>query len=281
MRTSHVLPIGIVTILCGAAVLRAAAPMGTPGAMLDQGQWLLGAEYAQGEMDWDGSGRCVETVIGVGSQSYRGSFEVKDLETHAIFGHLAYGLTGDWDIFVRLGAGQAEADIEVPGADGGNVGNTRMDSDYGFAAGLGTRATFCRWDALSLGGLLQATWFDPGNSRFTYHYPGTTEVLVTDAELQYFQAHLSIAALYEQENWHVWIGPFLQYAQGDLDVEARYSLDGVLAGRVTCDGDLDDETRLGLHLGGGLWFDPVTLWLEGQFTADSWLWSVGAAVAVE
>jgi hypothetical protein len=255
--------------------------MGTPGSVLEQGQWLLGIEYAQGEMDWDGRGRCVETVIGEGSESYRQKFEIRDLETHAIFGNIAYGLTGDWDVFLRLGGSQAEADIRVPGAEGGNVGETRLDGDYGLAVGLGTRATFCRWDALSLGGLLQGTWFEPGDSRFTYRYPGSTEVLVTDAEVQYFQVHLSVAALYEQEHWHVWIGPFLQYAQGDLDLDAQYSFDGALAGSLTCDGDLDDETRLGLHLGGGLWFDAFTLWLEGQFTDESWLWSVGAAIIVE
>ncbi len=283
MKMNHLVLAHTVIILGWTVGLHAGVPMGFPGSMLKTGQWHVGVEFAQGDADWRADGRCTETVIGVGSESYQQDFRIDDLRTHAIFGQLAYGLADDWDIFVRLGGVQTEADIEVPGVAFGtrNAGQTRLDGDYGFAAGLGTRATFYRHEAFSVGGLLQGTWLDPGDSRSTYGYSGSSETLVTNARLRYFQGQLSLAGLYQQENWHLWVGPFVQYTTGDLDLEARYYLDNVAAGSITCTGDLDDSTRLGIHLGGGLRIERFTCWLEGQFTDQSWLWAVGGVPTLE
>lgn len=283
MKIKHLVLIHAVTFLSWTVSLQAGVPMGLPGSMLDEGQWHLGVEFGQGEADWSSHGQCTETVIGVGSESYRQRFQIENLRTHTLFGQLAYGLTQDWDVFVRLGGVQAKSDIRAPGVvfNTGNGGRVRLDGDYGFAGGLGTRATFYRREAWSIGGLLQGTWLEPGESRLAYRYPNSTEMLLTNAMLRYFQAQLSLAGMYQDENWYLWMGPFLQYTQGDLDLKAMYYFDNAAAGSITCTSHLDDHTRPGFHLGGGLYINGLTCRLEGQFTAESWLWTVGVIIKVK
>jgi len=283
MKINYLTLINAVILLSWTVNLQAEGPMGLPANMLGNEQWSLGIEFGQGEADWSADGQCTETVIGIGSDSYQQNFQIENLRSNMVFGQLAYGLTQDCDVFVRLGAVQSEANIRVPATtfSTGNAGRTRFDSDYGFAGGAGIRTTFYRGEALSLGGLLQGTWFEPSGSRFIYGYPGSIETLVTNVNLRYFQTKLSLTGMYREEHWYLWMGPFLQYIKGDLDMEALYYFDDVATGSITCAGRLDDNVHLGAHLGAGLRINGLTYRLEGQFTNESWLWTLGVIIRVK
>ena len=284
MKMKRLLIFLLVTSLSGSAALWAGAPLGSPIAQLEKGKWQIGAELAIGEADWSAHGQGIETVIGVGSLPYEQSFQIDDLQSNTLFVLFGYGLTNDWDVFARLGGVQAESDFRVAGAtpNTGNAGVTHLDNHYGLAAGLGTRATFYRRGAISLGGVLQGTWFEPGESQFSYPLTGPPSgTLVTNAQLRYLQIQLALAGVYQKEAWHAWIGPFLQHTEGDIDLEAKYDFNGVPTGTIVASGDLKNRTRVGVHLGGGLQVKRCTYRLEGQFTDQSWLLGVSGTVAVK
>ena len=100
-----------------------------------------------------------------------------------------------------------------------------------------------------------------------------------EGKLDYLQTQFSLAAIYQEETWGVWIGPFLQLIDGDLDLDAQFVIDGVTQGTLSYSGDVEEESQVGLHTGVAFGLSPeVACWLEGQFTADSWLLGIGAVV---
>lgn len=269
-----------------AKTARAGTAMGPAMATVEQGQWSLGVEYAFENITLSADGHGIESIVGGGSDRYDQRFEIEDLETNMIFGRLTYGLCDQWDVFVRLGAADAQDDIKVDGtgiitgATGGRVG---FDGSYGLAWGVGTRATFWTSGPWSLAGLAQATWLDPDDSRFRLtdrDYPN--EAVVGDAKLDYLQTQFSLAAIYQEESWGAWVGPFVQLVDGDLDLDAQFVIDGVTQGTITCSGDVEEESEVGVHAGIACGLAPnLACWVEGQYTPDSWLLGIGAVVRPE
>ena len=276
--------IQIILILYCVVPLYAGTPIGFPGNLLEQGQWRIGTSFTMSETDhWEAQGSCMETVIGVGSNTYDQRFTLENFKTNAIFGEVAFGIGENWDVFGRLGGVQGETTIVTPGASIGynNSGQTYLDGDYGFAGGFGARGTLYRQNHFHIGGVIQGTWFDPDDSRLSYSYPSpSTETLTTEASLNYIQIHLSLAGIYQTDTGYLWIGPFLQHTEGELEISSEYAFNGVKAGEITCSGDLDSDTQLGIHLGGGFQLDQVTGQLELQLTSDSWSWSCGAVFEI-
>ena len=101
-------------------------------------------------------------------------------------------------------------------------------------------------------------------------------MLVTSTRLRYLQVQCALAGVYQRGRLSLWAGPFLDYVQGELDLKTRYTVNSAPVGGVTCPGDLDDDVRLGIHLGGSLQGQGATYRVTGQFTGDSWLLGLGA-----
>ena len=87
------------------------APMGPPIAFLGEGQWSVGGEFAHEQMDMEAFGISVETFDGEFSTFYAQPFTFEDIETNMFFGTLGYGICDNWDIFVRVGAADAQDDL--------------------------------------------------------------------------------------------------------------------------------------------------------------------------
>lgn len=277
-----ILSVGLWLTVCVSSAM-AGAPMGPAMATVEKGQWSLGFEYAYENITLAADARCVESVVGVGSDRYNQDFTIEDLQSNMFFGRLTYGLCDNWDVFVRLGAADAEDDIEVDGASGiitGSGAGASYDGSYGLAWGVGTRATFWTSGPWSIAGTAQATWLDPDDTSFRTTDPARpNEAVVGKGKLDYLQAQFSLAAIYQEEAWGVWIGPFLQLVDGDLDLDARFVIDGVTQGTIACSGDVEEESEIGLHAGAAFGLSPdVAGWVEGQLTSDSWLLGVGAIV---
>ena len=280
-----IVSIGVWLTVCG-PVARAGAPMGPAMATLEKGQWWFGLEYAHENINLEADGSCVESVMGGGSESYPQSFKIDDLESNMFFGRLTYGLCDTWDVFVRVGVADAQDNLKVNGPgilSGVARDGIGFDGSYGFAWGIGTRATFWRSGPWSVSGLAQVTWLDPDDSRFQLTVPeAPNQAVAGDGKLDYLQTQFNLAAIYQKDGWGLWAGPFLQLVDGDLDLDAQFVIDGETLGQITCSGDMEEESLIGLHAGAAYAMtNSLACWVEGQFTGDSWLLGIGAVIRPE
>ena len=260
------------------------APMGLPGAIVGEGRWAIGAEYGREQGNVDAFGRVDEVFLNGTSFFWTQPFEINDLTSNMIFGTLAYGICDNWDIFARVGAADAKDKIVALAADTDALERQDdFDGSFGLAWGAGTRATFCRSGPWSFGGLMQVTWFRPGNSDFSVADPLIPdESWVGDVQLSYWQAQASLAAAYQIDKWRLWAGPFLQFVRGDMDFNGRAVLDGAGVSTIRWTSTLQESSEIGAHFGVN-WelSDLFDLWVEGQITADSWLVGIGGVFIPE
>jgi hypothetical protein len=272
-----------VCLAVGIPSARAGAPTGPSLPIIEKGQWAVGIEYAYEKIDVEADGRCVESIAGGPSESYRQEFTIDSMKTNMLFGRIEYALCRDWDVFVRLGASDADADIEASGPGvilGGRGGEVGLDGSFGFGAGVGTRATLCQSGPWRIDGLAQVTWLHPDDSDFAITNVETPDESVTGtAKLDYLQGQIGLTAVYRADAWSLWAGPFLQIIDGDLDMDAQFIIDGVTQGRISCSGDVEEDSQFGLTLGANCEVtENFIAWVEGQFTGDSWLVGIGGMI---
>ncbi|MCL5278281.1 MAG: hypothetical protein M1376_00035 [Planctomycetes bacterium] len=265
------------------SVAPAGAPMGSPTAYVGAGNWGVGAEYGYGQMDLEASGTVAE-VTGSLDTSWAQHFRMDTLKSNMAFGTIAYGLMDTWDIFARLGATNAKDTIVLsPSSIRAEERQGDFDGSFGLAWGVGTRATLHRSGPWSIGGLVQFTWFRPGDSDFSI----TPDPWIPDeswtgeAKLHYWQAQASLAAAFQVDTWRLWAGPFVQYTQGDMDFSGATSI-AELTGTLNWSSTIGDPWRVGGHFGAN-WkvSDQFNLWMEGQIASDCWLVGVGLVFVPE
>lgn len=265
------------------SVAFAGAPLGGPIATLEERQWTVGLEYGYEKADLEGHGSVVRTDGGGFTHSLE-SVDIDGLATRMIFGSLAYGVCDNWDLFVRLGAADAQDGVRIHGAPaGGSPERFNYDGDYDVAWGIGTRATFCLWGPWRFGGLLQTTWFDPKSSDFSSTDPDAADtVFVGSADLEFWQTQVALAAVYQIDTLSFWLGPFLQFVEGDMDRNGRMIVSGVDGGSFRGSADIQETSQLGLHAGIDWEVTArINCRIEGQFTRDSWLLGIGGVIRPE
>ncbi len=268
-----------------ASVASGGAPMGLPNAWVDQGRWAVGGEYGYEQMNLESSGRVTQQIFGQEPAFWTQRFRIDDLASNMFFGTIAYGISENWDIFARVGAADAKGTVvALPASTDALTRQDDVDGSFGLAWGAGTRATLYRCGPWSFGGLVQVTWFRPGDSAFSITDPlQPDESWAGDAELKYWQLQASLAAVYQVENWRFWAGPFLQAVYGDLNFRGTSSLtDGPALSTIRWSSSIDESYEVGAHLGVN-WelSNEWSLWAEGQITGDSWLVGVGGAFSPE
>ncbi len=291
------LAIGLASMAVLASTALGGAPMGPPMALLGEGNWGFGAEYGHESMDLQASGTLGAVYDNVPFEFVE-TIEIDNLAMNMFFATLGYGVCDDWDIFVRLGAADAQDDMtgkgniplnpDLPDSLVDQLGVPQeysldsLDSDFGLAVGVGTRTTFCRSGPWAFGGLVQVTYFKPGDSDIEYTDPlwGEGVVQIGDAELELWETQVSVAASYQVDTVRLWAGPFLQFVAGDLDRDGDILFDGVnLGDTFDASSDLQQKSEIGGHFGVD-WSasEQVDLWLEGQVTGDSWFVGVGVVL---
>jgi hypothetical protein len=235
-------------------------------------------------MDLTSSGTVTEQVLGQSSAFWVQAFRINDLTSNTFFGTLAYGISDNWDVFARLGAADGKDKIVALAASPTALERqANFEGSFGFAWGAGTRATFCRSGPWSFGGLMQVTWFRPGNSDFSVVDPiQPDESWVGDAKLNYWQAQASLAAAYQLDKLRLWAGPFLQFVRGNMDFSGNGVLNGSNLSTISWTSKVQESSQVGGHVGVN-WelCDQFDLWVEGQITADSWLVGAGAVIIPE
>lgn len=162
----------VVAVYSSAAL--ALAPMGPPMATLGEGQFGASVEYGYSDMDLEAKGDCEfevhvdKVLIEEMSGTEETELDIKDLQSHWIFGDIGYGVTDNLEAFVRLGAANAEDEMGGDDDDGDGI---KYSGGYGFAWGFGTKVTLFQDNNISWGGLFQMTWANPGDDDITVYSP--------------------------------------------------------------------------------------------------------------
>ncbi len=252
---------------------QAGTSMGPPIAVLEEGHWAVGIEYGYGESDLQAYGLSTTTLDGAPPTSAFEILKIEGLRRQAILAGLAYGVCDNWDVFLRLGLADTQDEIVSGGAE-----RFAYDGGSGFAWGLGSRATFCQWGPWSFGGMAQVTWLNAGRSGFASADPEEAgRVSVGSIDVDLWQTQVSLAAAYQIDTLDFWVGPFLEFAEGDLNRRGRILVDGVDSGSFITTASLEEQSQFGMHFG-AMWekSDALTWWVGGQVTGDSWSIGLGA-----
>ena len=239
----------LVIFLMGAGLWSSAAlalaPMGPPMASLQQGQYSAGVDYSYSEMDVEVSGFGLTVTQ-------------KDVETNMIFANLGYGVVPNLEVFVRLGA--ANADFQ------GFSGDTQ------FAYGFGTKATFAQAGNLTWGGLFQMSWLNSEDSG-TLIIDGHTAT--GTAEIDAYEIQIAVGPTYEVQGCRIYGGPFLHFIGGDFDLSGTVT-GPVVSGSGSFSFDVEQESEFGGFVGAQ--FDlaqNTSLCVEYQLTGDAWAIGTG------
>jgi hypothetical protein len=225
-------------------------------ATLTSGQWAVDAGYWYEEMDVDACAGVTEyhrewvfsvdpnVADGWGEWNLSDLWEqrlaLENLETHTYVGSVEYGFCDNLDLYVRLGATSAEADLVTRNVSWNydtelnrwiaTIEEVKDSLDFGtgFTWQVGTRFTICQTGAWTWGGRLQFGMVDnlSGSDCHTEVSPVvgntyTVETDVVDADLDWWQAVAYIGPTYKlTDAVQVYVAGGWQTLQGTLDADA-------------------------------------------------------------
>jgi hypothetical protein len=208
-----------VLILClSSSITMALAPIGPPVVNLEKGQWSIGFDYSDTEIDFK-----LKNIQGT---SFFTRNKANEVEIENTMGKLCYGINDNWQVFAGFGVAKAEYEEMVSCMDGGFLESTMIDyeSDSGFAAQIGTKATFYEKGPLGLGALFQVNWatLDGTYAEATwtdgvFNDSGTGDL---DADIMVFK--FAPGASYKNHgNVTFYGGPLWQWIDGNGDADGQ------------------------------------------------------------
>ena len=266
----------LIVVCLSSTVVVALPPMGPPKALLGEDRWDVGIEYGFQSMDLEASGKVSDIQINpLFITTRKGKFKIKDLESNIVMVRAGYGISENWDAFVRLGGADAENDMERIYPDGATPDEFDSDGSYGVAWGFGTRATFWQDEEVSWGGLFQITWSEPDDSDMSLS--GDPEFYGT-AEIDLWEVQIAVGPTVQvDDSIRIYGGPFLHFVNGDLDLDGQ-TVDMGSTIFLEASGDLEEESQFGGYAGVHFDVDENTFcYVEGQYTSDAW--AVGVCLA--
>ena len=248
----------IVVMSCFCSTALALDFMGPPTAGIKKGQLGLGADYSYTRMDIGlDNGVVNSTVYKFGaffssSTSKISSFTLKRLKMQKLYANIGYGITDNWEAFIRLGG--VNPDFS------GNFFPTSTDSqsrdyngDIGFAIGFGTKVTFYEKDKLKLGALFQMSWASSHATASGLHASGVGWRESVDIDI--IEMQIALGATYQlTEKIAIYGGPFwhfINFNGSKLNGYREYEKDPiqVLTAVDRVSYDLDDISNFGGYIG--------------------------------
>lgn len=212
--------------------------MGPTTTELNQGQSSFGLDYSFSDIDVKVSGY--------------GASWTEDIETNTVFSNLSYGITDNWEGFLRLGFATIEADD--------------FDGDNEFAYGFGTKFTFAEQDAISWGALFQVGWLSSDDSGTIVAYGHT---ITGNQEIDVYEIQIAVGPTYEANGLTIYGGPFFHFVNGDYDWSGTVA-GPVINGSGSFSLDIEEESVFGGYVGISKDLDENTnIGVEFQFTGDA------------
>lgn len=244
MRKSQLAGAIIVLCFCCSAGF-ALDPLGSASDKLQKGQFGIGVDYSDSDIDFKAKGRSnleiYNVTIGslVGIQSEKQRLDLDGVEVQKAYANLGYGITDNLEAFLRLGAADAD---------------WRDDGDTHFSFGLRTGVTFYQKDALRLSALAQYSWvqteFD--SLPLTTVVSGTSYPLLMSGRLSMHEIQIAMGPTYElTDNVSLYGGGFFHLMDGTLDLKGSATTVGIPQFRYDLDSsyDIDQVSELGVYIG--------------------------------
>lgn len=270
------------------SVVSALPSMGPPKALIGQDQWNVGLGYSYSQMDLEASGRSRESAgddppgsrIPNWALWLPSKHDIKDLTSNMVLGQVGYGVSESLDVFLCVGLSDAQDDMKEVLASGASAGEySGLDGGFGFAWGLGARATFWQDGDVTWGGMAQVIWENPrdGDISFSSGDPFFADPLTGDAELDLREIQVAVGPTVQLEGLSIYGGPFLHFVKGDVEI----SVSGIDAfdalNNVELSEDIREESELGVYAGLQGEADAETSWYaEYRITGDAWGVGIGA-----
>lgn len=220
-------------------------PLGSASDKLQKGQFGIGVDYSDSNMDFKAKGRSnlaiYNVTIGslIGIQSEKQRLNLDGVEVHKAYANLGYGITDNLEAFLRLGAANAD---------------WRDDGDTHFSFGLCTGVTFYKKDALQLSALAQYSWaqseFD--SLPLTTVVGGTPYPLLMSGRLSMHEIQVAMGPTYElTDSVSLYGGGFFHLMDGTLDLKGSATTVGIPQFRYDLDSsyDIDQVSELGVYIG--------------------------------
>ena len=237
--------------------------MGPPAAELEHGQFKAGIEYSSTKMDLElNNGIWVEYLDGIYDFSGEAlDIKIKDLKLNRTYMNLGYGVSDDFEAFLRIGGFNARFGDSIW------EDSEKFSSGAELAVGGGFKFTLFREGNLKLGGLFQANTSSFDGQLSASHWSASDFVDVDMSEVQ-----IALGASCEcNEHLSIYGGPFLHFVSGDLHDE--YSqVDSGTGGLLTSEyvWDIEEESVFGGYFGAQIALDDnCSFNLEYQHTADA------------
>jgi hypothetical protein len=245
--------------------------MGPPTAQLDQAQWSAGYDYSYSTQDLDETRQNWYLITGgVVTDSGKGRMRIEDLTVQRHYAGINYGLNDRWEVFLRGGVAETEADIHWLIVDE----QSAYDFDADVAFGWGTRVTLAKQDTIDWGAMVQMNWLDiSASKRGTDPTNGPWK---DDVDIDSYDLLVAGGPVIDMTGWKVYAGPFYYYLSGDYSFRRTYTTV-----------DLIDREKADLEAGSdfggfvGAKFDlceKSSVTVEFSATGDGWSAGVGAAI---
>jgi hypothetical protein len=237
---------GAIIVLCFCCSASfALEPLGSASDKLQKGQFGIGVDYSDSDMDFKAKGRSnlaiYNVTIGslVGTLSEKQRLDLDGVEVHKAYANLGYGITDNLEVFLRLGAADAD---------------WKDDGDTHFSFGLRTGVTFYKKDALQLSALAQYSWaqseFD--SLPLTTVVGGTPYPLLMSGKLSLHEIQIAMGPTYElTDGISLYGGGFFHLMEGSLDLKGSATTVGIPQFRYDLDNsyDIDQVSELGVYIG--------------------------------
>ncbi|MCP4609922.1 MAG: outer membrane beta-barrel protein [Planctomycetes bacterium] len=244
MRKSQLTGAIIVLCIC-CSVSFALDPLGSASDKLQKGQFGIGLDYSDSDIDFRAKGKSnlavynvtLGSLLGILSEKQR--LDLDGVEVLKTYANLGYGITDNLEAFLRLGAADAD---------------WRDDGDTHFSFGLRTGVTLYKKDALQLSALAQYSWakseFD--SLPLTTMVSGTSYPLLMSGKLSMHEIQIAMGPTYNlTDNFSLYGGGFFHLMDGTLDLKGSTTSVGIPQFRYDLDSsyDIDQVSELGVYIG--------------------------------
>jgi hypothetical protein len=220
-------------------------PMGPPGSVLRQGDYKVTLDYAYGTMDLNlTNGTWTERLDGVPNGAGQAVPKtIKDFKAHRVYAGLGYGISDNWDVFMRLGGANATFGDSLWKA------GESFDGNNDLLIGAGIKGTFYETNRLRFGGLLQASYAEY-DGKLDAHTPGWSAPDFIEATVS--EAQLALGATYLwTDRVSIYAGPFAHmFITGSFDdTFTLYNNDLSGLESLVYSWDIDKDLTYGAYVG--------------------------------
>ena len=142
-----------------------------------------------------------------------------------VYANLGYGITDNWEAFIRLGGASGKFDYKRQATGEPNYTAIQLDNDFAFAYGFGTKVTL--WEQspeLKWGGLFQMSWakWDTTTKGKDYAGGAVVGVYSDSAEISINEIQLAAGPTWTPtQGVSIYGGPFLHFVYGDLEENGK------------------------------------------------------------